>query len=113
MEGTLKLVDFSTCRRFLVMGCGRVPATLFHLHDRTDIECLVGIDRDPQSLALARQLGDRFGLRRIRIVEADAGNMNYAGFDIICWAPFALLRRKIMARVAATAHTSWKVPPGN
>jgi hypothetical protein len=105
MEDALKLVDFSTCRRFVMMGCGRAPCSLFYLHDWTDIECLVGIDRDPHSLGMARQLVDGLGLPRIRIVEADACDLDYAEFDIIYWDPFALPRRKVMERIVETARS--------
>jgi hypothetical protein len=105
MEDALKLVDFSTCRRFVLMGCGRAPCSLFYLHDWTEVECLVGIDRDRQSLDMARELVDGFGLRRVRLVEADACDLDYAEFDVIYWDPFALPRRKIMERVVETARS--------
>lgn len=104
MEDAVRLVDFSTCRRLVVMGCGRAPCSLFYLHDWTDVECLVGIDRDRQSLELAQQLVDGFGLRRVRIIEADACDLDYAEFDVIYWGPFAMPRRKVMERVVATAR---------
>jgi predicted O-methyltransferase YrrM len=105
MEETLKLVDFASCRRVLVIGSGRVPASLLYLHDWTDVEDLVGVDRDPQSVAMARQLVDRLGMRRIRLVEADACDLDYGEFDVIYLGPFAMPRRKIMARVVETARS--------
>jgi hypothetical protein len=104
MEDAVKLMDFSTCRRLVVMGCGRAPCSLFYLHDWTDVECLVGIDRDRPSLEMAQQLVDGFGLRRVRIVEADACELDYGEFDVIYWGPFAMPRRKVMARVVETAR---------
>jgi hypothetical protein len=105
MEDAVKLVDFSTCRRLVVMGCGRAPCSLFYLHDWTEVECLVGIDRDRQSLELAQQLVDGFGLRRVRIVEADACELDYGEFDVIYWGPFAMPRRNVMEQVVATARS--------
>ncbi|HVM46684.1 MAG TPA: class I SAM-dependent methyltransferase [Candidatus Acidoferrum sp.] len=104
MEDAVKLVDFSDCRRLVVMGCGRAPCSLFYLHDWTNVECLVGIDRDRQSLEMAQRLVDGFGLRRVRLMEADACELDYCEFDVIYWGPFAAPRRNVMARVVATAR---------
>jgi hypothetical protein len=103
MEDAVKLVDLSTCRRLVVMGSGRAPCSLFYLHDWTDVPCLVGIDRDQESLAMSRQLVEGFGLDRVRIVEADAAELDYSEFEVIYWGPFAQPRRKIMERLLATA----------
>ena len=104
MGDAVKLVDFSSCRRLVVMGCGRAPCSLFYLHDWTDVPCLVGIDRDPESLTMSRQLAEGFGLDRIRIVGADAADLDYSEFDIIYWGPFAQPRHKIMERLATTGR---------
>ena len=109
MGDALKLVDFSSCRRVVVLGCGRAPCSLFYLHDWTGVECLVGIDRDQSSLAMSRQLAQGFGLNRLRIVEADAVDFDYADFDVIYWGPFAQPRRKVMERIVSTARAGTSV----
>ena len=104
MEETLKLVDFSACRTYLMLGCGRVPGSLFYLHDWTAVDRLVGIDTDPDALRMARELVAAFGLTRIRILAADACAFDYGDYDVIYWDPFAIPRRKVMERIASTAR---------
>ncbi len=100
----LQLVDFSRCESYAMMGCGKVPASLFYLHDWTSIPSLTGIERDPQALTMASQLVNSFELERIKIVEGDAANFDYGAFDVINWDPFATPRLAIMEQLAATAR---------
>jgi SAM-dependent methyltransferase len=103
MGETLALFDASGCRRFLMAGCGPVPDSLFHLDDWTEIPELVGVDREPEAVRRARRLVEAFGRGRIRIDEADAATLDYAGFDVICCSAFLAPRRAIMERIAATS----------
>jgi hypothetical protein len=104
MEELLGLVDFSACRRYVLMGSGKVPASLFFLHDRTTVARLVGIDRDAGTVRAARELVAHCGLDRIHIEQADAAAFDYGPYDVIYWDPFANPRRKVMERLLATAR---------
>ena len=104
MGEILELFDIESCRRFLMVGCGPLPDSLFHLHDWTGVEDLVGIERDPRALRRARQLVDAFELHRIRILDAEVCDVDYAGFDAICCSAFVTPRHPIMQRIAATAR---------
>jgi hypothetical protein len=86
-----------------MVGCGPLPDSLLCLHDRTEVEALVGVDRDAGAVRMAQDLVDAFGLARIRIMQGDAMDLDYEGFDVICCSVFATPRLGIIQRVAATA----------
>ncbi len=104
MADILAHLDLAACRTFLMAGCGPVPDSLFCVHDHTSVERLVGTDRDPRTVGMARQLVNAFGLTRIRIEQADAGGTDYGDVDAICCSAFLAPRRAIMERIASTAR---------
>ncbi len=104
MAGVLGHIDWSACRKFLMVGCGPVPDSLFCVHDHTSVERLLGMDRDPMAVDLAGQLVNAFGLARIRIEQADACEVDYREFDVLCCSAFLAPRRAIMERIASTAR---------
>jgi hypothetical protein len=69
MAEVLGLADFAACRRFIMTGCGRVPASLFHLHDWTDVGCPVGVERAPGLRPVGGASGypGRFMLRHLAL----------------------------------------------
>lgn len=103
MEELTRMVDFARHRSFVMTGCGKLPACLFFLYDRTSVADLLGIDSDAESVSMARELVERWGWSRIRIEQSDAAEISYAPYDLIYWDPFATPRRKIMSRILETA----------
>lgn len=103
MAETLELVDTSQWQRFLMVGCGPLPDSLFCLHDRTEVPRLVGADRDVDALRMARELAQHLALDRIELRNADAVDLDYGRFDAVCCSIFAAPRQAIMERIAATA----------
>jgi hypothetical protein len=103
MGKTLELFDCSKCRRFLMVGCGPVPDSLFYLHDWTAVPALIGVDNDTAALVKARQLVAAFVLDRIHIEDGDACDLDYAGYDVVCCSAFLTPRAPIMQRIANTA----------
>lgn len=103
MADVLKLVDFSACKKYVIAGCGKLPASLFYLHDWTDVPHLVGIDNDQEAVVCAKRIVEHFNLSRITIEQADAVDFDYGEFDVIYWGPFANPRSKVMQRLLSTA----------
>jgi SAM-dependent methyltransferase len=103
MADVLNLVEFSSSCRYVIAGCGKLPASLFYLHDWTAADCLVGIDNDVKAVESARKIVAHFGLNRIQIDHADGIDFDYSSFDIIYWGPFANPRLKVMERILSTA----------
>lgn len=104
MKETLQMFDHANCRRFLLIGCGPVPDSLFCLHDCTKIENITGVDRNAKAVHMARQLVTAFGLDRIRIEERDAGDIDCGGYDMICCSAFITPRQDALARIISTAN---------
>ncbi|MGH9550309.1 MAG: hypothetical protein ACRD3W_13085, partial [Terriglobales bacterium] len=104
MADVLKLVDFSSCKSYIIAGCGKLPASLFYLHDFTNVPRLVGIDNDRAAFEGACEIVNHFGLQdRIEIRHADGADFDYSEFDVIYWGPFANPRLKVMESLLATA----------
>lgn len=103
ISDTFKLIDFSNCHKFALLGCGKVPVSLFSLHDQTEIPSLVGIDNLPEAVGKANILVDKFSLNRISIIRDDASTLDMSAFDVIYWGQFAAPRKAIMENILATA----------
>jgi SAM-dependent methyltransferase len=89
MGTVVDVVREAHARRVLDLGCGsaRMLARICQLGDGTEG---VGVDRDPDSCAAARETVDREGLRgRLTIVQGDAGEVAslpadaVAGVDVV------------------------------
>lgn len=85
-------------------GCGKLPACLFFMYDRTSIPDLLGIDTDAGAVTMARELVEKWGMSRIHIEQGNAAEISYAPHDTIYWDPFAAPRREIMNRILETAR---------
>jgi len=104
MEESLRLFDHSACRRFLLIGCGPVPDSLFCLHDCTNLERIDGVDKNADAVCMARRLVETFGLNRIQLEVADAGDVDCAEYDMICCSAFITPREKTLSRILSTAR---------
>jgi hypothetical protein len=103
MARALDLADDTAFERVAVVGCGPFPDSLFCLHDRTSTPELVGFDRDREAVETAVGLVAALDVERISIRQADAAELDYGGFDLVCCSVFATPRQAILARIAETA----------
>src|SRR5262245_9318466 len=76
-------VDFRACRRFVMVGCGRLPVTMFHVHDQTETTEIVGLDIVPDAIETARKMAARFGYPRIGAELCDGQTHDYGQAQII------------------------------
>ncbi|HNB24648.1 MAG TPA: class I SAM-dependent methyltransferase [Candidatus Melainabacteria bacterium] len=104
MEELPSLVDFSQIRSIVVLGCGKVPASLFYLQDQTNVPAIVGIDNLQEAVDCANALVSRFKLDRVRVLNADASKLDYSFFDAIYFGPFATPRIEVMKQIRSTAR---------
>jgi hypothetical protein len=109
MGQSLEGIALGACRQFAMVGCGPLPDSLLYMEEHTDIESLVGIERDPKALGMARELVAAFGLERIRIVEGEGERIDYGEFDLICPSVFVTPRLATLERIAATAREGVRV----
>lgn len=96
-------VDFADCRRLIMVGCGRLPAAMFHVHDRTNIPEIIGLDLLPEAVAAARDLFKRLGYTRARVELSDGGSFDYAGAQIVLIANMVSPKAGVVSRIADTA----------
>jgi len=104
MEELPALVDVSQIRSIVMLGCGKVPASLFYLQDHTNIPAIVGIDTAREAVDCSNALVAKFKLDRVRVLEADAATFDYSFFDAIYFDPFATPRMDILKQIRATAR---------
>jgi hypothetical protein len=96
-------VDFSNCNRLVMVGCGRIPATVFHTHDRTEIPEIVALDIFPEVIDDMKQLVERLGYSRVKAELCDGGAYDYAGAEIVFIANMVSPKAKVVSRIADTA----------
>jgi hypothetical protein len=103
ISGMFDRVDFGGCRRFVVVGCGPLPATVFHVHDRTDVPEIVGLDVRPEAVETAGELARRLGYARASFAASDGASYDYGGADIVFVANMVFGKKSILSRIADTA----------
>lgn len=97
------VVDFGSSRRFVMVGCGPLPMTLYHVHDRTELPDLVAIDGDADAIAKVNATARRFGLDRVSASVISGERFDYAGADVIYVANLVRPKRLVLGRIADTA----------
>jgi hypothetical protein len=100
------LVDFRSCRRFVLAGCGPLPMTLYHVHDKTDAAELLAIVVDADAIATVAEMARRFGLRRLSARAIAGEQFDYSGADVIYVANLVRPKRLVLQRIAETAPRS-------
>lgn len=96
-------VDFSDCRRVAVVGCGMLPATMFHIHDRFDVGEIIGLDVVPESVETANALADKLGYERMRVELCDGCEFDYGTAQVVFVARMIRSKQAVLARIADTA----------
>ena len=96
-------VDFSGCRRFVMVGCGRVPVTMFHVHDRTESAGIVGLDVVPEAVDTARAIAARFGYTRVSAELCDGKEYDYGQAQIVFITNMIASKAAVLSRIAETA----------
>ncbi len=94
-----EMVDFSTCRRFVMVGCGPLPVTLLHVLDRTDVAEAVGLDINQRAVAMANQLGENSGLKRLRTLVSNGAGFDFTGADLVYIANMVSPKARILSRI--------------
>ena len=96
-------VDFRACRRFVMVGCGRLPVTMFHVHDQTETAEIIGLDIVPDAIETARKMAARFGYARIGAELCDGQTHDYGQAQIIFITNMIASKAAVLSRIAETA----------
>jgi hypothetical protein len=97
------VVDFNAARCFTMVGCGPVPMTLYHVHDKTSVADLVALDTDSEAIDTVASTARHFDLSRIT-AHASAGEaFDYSGTEVIYVANLVRPKQLVLRRIADTA----------
>jgi hypothetical protein len=102
-------IDFAHCPRVVMIGCGRVPATVFHIHDRTDVPDVVGLDVVPESVEIAGALARKLGYPRARFELADGRAYDFAEAPVVFVGRMVSPKRAVLSHIADTAPANIQI----
>lgn len=100
---TVDHVDFGDTRKVVMVGCGPKPFTIFHIHDRTAVSEIVGLDTVPGAIETARALAAKLGYGRIRFELCDGRDYDYGETPIVYISSMVTPKAEVVSRIADTA----------
>jgi nicotianamine synthase len=109
LEVRLLLHAGGTPRSVAVLGCGPLPLSTFGYAEALGCP-VVGLDRDPAAVALARRVAARVGPTAVRFEEADAADVGLRGYDAVVLA--ALVGETPSAKAAILHQVAGAMRPG-
>lgn len=92
-----------------VLGCGPLPLSTLGYADALGCP-VVGLDRDPAAVALARRVADRIGATEVRFEHGDAADVGLAEHDTVVLA--ALVGETPSAKTAILDRVARTMRPG-
>ncbi len=99
----LRLADFASCRRFVMVGCGPFPAAALLVRDATAVPEIVALDVDESAAATARRVVEAMGEQRIWVSCADGAAYDYAGAQIVYLANQVSGKDRVLGRIEETS----------
>ena len=96
-------VDFSSCSRIVMVGCGWRPITIFRLHDQTAVPEIIGLDIVPDAVKTATALAAKLGYDRMRAELYDGSLYDYAGVQRVYVASMVSPKLAVISRILDTA----------
>jgi hypothetical protein len=102
-------LDFSTCRRFVMIGCGQIPMTALHVHDRTDVPEIVCVDIRTEAAADVNWLAQKLGADRISALASDGKEFDFHDADIVYVANMVRGKDAVVRQVLATAPENVRI----
>lgn len=92
-----------------VLGCGPLPLSALGYADALGCP-VVGLDRDPAAVTLARRVAARVGAAGIRFEQADAADVGLTGYDAVVLA--ALVGETPSAKAVILDRIAGSMRPG-
>jgi hypothetical protein len=96
-------IDFTRCRRAVMVGCGALPSTLFWLYDHYSTINYVGLDIDAECVALASKATNALKIKGIQILNRDGREFDFSGVDFIFIANQISPKKAVLERIADTS----------
>lgn len=95
--------DFRDCRRVAMVGCGRTPFTCFHIHDKTAVPEIIGLDNVPEIVETANAVAAKLGYKRMHAELCDGRDYDYGEAQIVYVASMVSPKVEVVTRIADTA----------
>lgn len=102
-------VDFSQCRRMVIVGGGPNPVTAFHVYDRTGVPDIVVIDVRPEAIDKVSALIAHFGLSRMRAEIRNGLDFDYRGTEVVFVANMVASKAAVISRIVDTAPAAVQI----
>ena len=96
-------VDFGSCRRAVMVGCGGRPFTMFRIHDQTVVPEIIGLDIVPEAVETANRLAAKLGYVRMRAELCDGCDYDYGEAQVVYVASMVSPKAAVVSRIADTA----------
>ena len=96
-------IEVSDRRRLVMVGCGSIPTTIFHVHDKTNIPEIVGLDIVPEAIEMTRVLAERLRYSRVRAELHNGLSYDYSQAQIVFVANMVSPKASVVSRIADTA----------
>lgn len=96
-------LDFSSCERFVMIGCGQLPLSALHVHDRTNVGEVVCVDVRQEAVDDVRFLARKLGINNLRSDLCDGKDFDFQGARIVYVANMVKGKDAVVARVLETA----------
>ena len=102
-------IDFRACACFVMVGCGPLPATLWHVCDQTSVPEILGLDVDPDAVHWGRRVVQAIDPNRMRLQCQAGEHAHFGKADIIYVANLISHKAEVLERIAQTARPGTQV----
>jgi hypothetical protein len=92
--------DFDACNSLVMVGCGPQPVTLLHVADRYPTVKIHGLDSDKQSIEVARQVLDVFGVAKAELLHTDGAAYDYDHAKIVYVANLVYPKSAVLKQIS-------------
>lgn len=90
-------------KRFVMVGCGSLPITLFSIAQEYKKTELTGIDNSLEAIINAKELKEKIKSKRVTFDIVDGINYDYYKFDTIFIANLVIQKTEVLKRIAMTS----------
>ena len=99
---------FTGVARFVMVGCGPLPATMLHVLERTSVPVAVGIDTQVRAVQAAQALLEHHA-ERVEVVRAQGAEFDFSGSDFVYVANLVEDKQAVLERIAETAPETVRI----
>ena len=103
------IVDFTSARRFVMIGCGPLPVTMLQVLHNTAVPEILGLDVDAKALAITNELFNVLDSGRLRSELADGSAYDFGTADVIYVANLISPKHRVLTQIAETAASHAEV----